>query len=920
MQHDLLLIVFMLSIQVTVEPSASHGTVALLNVFTLQLAPNVDDVAVDSQGRLLAANNDNGLVYRILPTGSRTTLAMGFSYPCGITVDNATDIAYVADSVMYCIKSVTSTGVITVIAGLCGTAGYTDGVGTAAKFNLIVGIVFHASRALYVCDHGNSAVRKINITTTMVTTVGAAAPLSLPYYLCINRAGSTLYVSSFGNNVVVRIDLVPTTPTMTTIAGSSGNAGYNDGVGSSARFNGPAGIALQEDETMLFVADRYNYRIRSIRLSDGAVRTAAGDGINGYKDGPTVSAQFTVMFGIKWFCNASSSTHTCGLLVADYRNNNVRWITSTKNNITTSLSTFQRPTMSASSSGTASLVLTVSTTIIAATPTSSPQSATESFSAMSNTTVVSTSETQSPSASSLTTTSGSESRTASLALTVSTTLTAATPTSSTPTVTTHSLDTEQTHSFTAIVPPPMVVFVVETLREGIAATTPLLQYSLGAVSTSARSISRMGVVSKIGNCQSPFSPPQGLLSSRIEGCGATVGALRSIEAEYARGDAVLAVVVLLCVSGLILVCCTLYGHVKHLRLRDSAAALSMPSLLLPLWGAALPTGVNGIAALSRNWEGCAGDGVLLVFDVAVVFVLPMTLLVCGTMAMLQRLQIVRRVATAAALSNARCAPLQRAIRVALHRQWTWEPQPGTTTLVHLYGRVVVLQHRVLWYATLDMAVLVAVSALAAAAVDLPLGTCQALGGVIVALLSLQLLVCGVSRPFTTLFDHVVAMTTLTLNVAGAAVQLSLLMDGSTPVLAAAAALDLLLLGVSGLKAALDSRALMLAAKRRWKLLTTSELKVLDEAVVGSLGLDDYRSDHRADNTLKGPMPLVVEDDVELDTILLAPSRTRELDLLTTADDAVISSLALAYAAMSAGWMGVDAAVISWEEGDVPDCT
>lgn len=40
-------------------------------------------------------------------------------------------------------------------------------------------------------------------------------------------------------------------------------------------------------------------------------------------------------------------------------------------------------------------------------------------------------------------------------------------------------------------------------------------------------------------------------------------------------------------------------------------------------------------------------------------------------------------------------------------------------------------------------------------------------------LLLQLLVCGLSRPFTSLLEHVIALMTLVLNVVGAALQLSL---------------------------------------------------------------------------------------------------------------------------------------------------
>jgi hypothetical protein len=73
----------------------------------------------------------------------------------------------------------------------------------------------------------------------------------------------------------------PTTSeyTFITLAGSAGNIGTNDGVGSAARFYRPAAIAVDSARN-LFVADVYNHTIRKV-APDGLVTTVPGFNLNG---------------------------------------------------------------------------------------------------------------------------------------------------------------------------------------------------------------------------------------------------------------------------------------------------------------------------------------------------------------------------------------------------------------------------------------------------------------------------------------------------------------------------------------------------------------------------------------------------------------------------------------------------------------
>lgn len=77
------------------------------------------------------------------------------------------------------------------------------------------------------------------------------------------------------------------------LVAGEGDAGFSDGTFYSAQFNNPTGLTLNEDGSVLYVADTNNGRIRSIDLNNkNNVRTVAGTGETGYKDGPNSIAVF----------------------------------------------------------------------------------------------------------------------------------------------------------------------------------------------------------------------------------------------------------------------------------------------------------------------------------------------------------------------------------------------------------------------------------------------------------------------------------------------------------------------------------------------------------------------------------------------------------------------------------------------------
>jgi DNA-binding beta-propeller fold protein YncE len=122
-----------------------------------------------------------------------------------------------------------------------------------------------------------------------------------------------LIVANTGAHTIARIDFKANKWSI--IAGRDGVSGFADGRGGAARFNGPVGIAVSDDGT-IYVADTYNDRIRAISR-EGDVRTLAGGGEPGFRDGAGEEARFNTPCGIAVAGDGA-------LLVADTGNHRIR--------------------------------------------------------------------------------------------------------------------------------------------------------------------------------------------------------------------------------------------------------------------------------------------------------------------------------------------------------------------------------------------------------------------------------------------------------------------------------------------------------------------------------------------------------------------------------------------------------------------
>ncbi len=224
-----------------------------------------------------------------------------FNNPAGMARDSYGNV-YVADAGNHAIRKMTQSGVVTTFAGN-GTAGATDGVGVNATFNTPFGIAIDASGNLFVSEWGNHIIRKITPagqtsifagaagTSGTTDATGASARFNNPAGLAIDASGN-LYVADYGNNKIRRI-----TPAglVTTLAGTGTAGSVNGDPITQAQFNGPVGIAVNTSTGVVYVADEQNHRIRVIAGS--SVSTLAGN-TQGYADGVGTAALFSEPEGI----------------------------------------------------------------------------------------------------------------------------------------------------------------------------------------------------------------------------------------------------------------------------------------------------------------------------------------------------------------------------------------------------------------------------------------------------------------------------------------------------------------------------------------------------------------------------------------------------------------------------------------------
>jgi len=241
----------------------------------LSLGPDGNIYVADTESHVIRKVTPGGVVTTLAGGGTQSfadgtgTNAL-FNWPYDVSVARDGNI-YVADTHNERIRKITPQGVVTSIAGQAtstASGANPDGTGAAASFNLPHALEVGPDGIIYVADTNNNRIRKVT-TTGVVTTLagqetagtsdatGASASFNKPRGIEIDKDGN-VYVGDTDNH---RIRKITPGGTVTTFTGNT--LGDSDGRIINATFNLPWSVAIGPDGN-IYVADTGNNKIRKI--------------------------------------------------------------------------------------------------------------------------------------------------------------------------------------------------------------------------------------------------------------------------------------------------------------------------------------------------------------------------------------------------------------------------------------------------------------------------------------------------------------------------------------------------------------------------------------------------------------------------------------------------------------------------------
>ena len=302
------------------------------------------DVAVAPDGAIYVADGRNHRIRKITPDGTVVTVAgsdrgdaersevrdgpagqalFHGDGPVALALDWYGDL-YIAER--EAVRRLSPSGWVSTVVGSNGP-GWRDGPADEAQIMGLHDIAVDDAGNLYVIDDTRGsvsarspvlAIRRIGVDGIVETLYRDAAPslggtLAYPAGIAVSGSG-TVHLSNTGRDHIV---MLTTDGELRAVAGT-GEEGYLDGPRGAARFSAPGRMALDPDGALV-VADQSGTVIRRVTVaaaSDGSeviplaqapeiprvlgirVSVFAGEGRQGFLDGPAETARFLFPYGM----------------------------------------------------------------------------------------------------------------------------------------------------------------------------------------------------------------------------------------------------------------------------------------------------------------------------------------------------------------------------------------------------------------------------------------------------------------------------------------------------------------------------------------------------------------------------------------------------------------------------------------------
>lgn len=248
---------------------------------------------------IIQFNSEAQIISTIAGTGMHSNTGDGgpasvatLSFPARSTFDKNGNYYFATGYAGCSIRKITPSGIISTVAG--GTSGFNGdgGPATDAAMKDPQGLAVDTLGNLYIVDEGNENVRKVNISTGIISTIagtgaggysGDGGPATNATFwgaqdICLDKSGN-IYIADYQNN---RIRKINTSGIITTVVGGNGGGHYygDGGLADTSEIKAPTGICIDHIGN-LYIAENSGCRVRKVNTS-GIISTIVGNGTPGY--------------------------------------------------------------------------------------------------------------------------------------------------------------------------------------------------------------------------------------------------------------------------------------------------------------------------------------------------------------------------------------------------------------------------------------------------------------------------------------------------------------------------------------------------------------------------------------------------------------------------------------------------------------